>query len=102
MTPSLKGVDAKLARAETHVDNLEQQIVALTGSEPYSVLVKKDSHEGRPVRRLVAVKNPNVEPPPLPMVQLAGQALYQLRSTLDHLVHQLIEAEHRGHVTILK
>jgi hypothetical protein len=90
MAESFQGIDDKLERAVAHINNLDRQLAAFADQEPYSVRVQKDPHEGDFIGRLIAVKNPNVGAPDVSMVLLAGEVLYQLRSALDHLVHQLV------------
>jgi hypothetical protein len=100
MHADLSGVENKLERAVTHINNLREQIASFRNSEPYSVRKQEDSDKGRRVCRLVAVKNPNVGPPDVGMVLLAGEAAYQLRSALDHVVHQLVAVN--GNAALLK
>lgn len=90
MTPSLKGIDQKLNRAVTHINNLDQAIERFRDKKPWSVRVQKDTQDGKPVGRLVAVKNHAVGPPDVEIVLLAGEALCQLRFALNHFIHQLV------------
>ncbi len=90
MTPSLKGIDAKLKRAVTHISNLQRQVATFADREPNSVRVDERPQQSGAIGHLTAIRNPSVGPPDIDMVLLAGEALYQLRSALDHLVHQLV------------
>jgi hypothetical protein len=92
MSASLFGVERKLQRAITHIHNLEQQIRSFRDLQPYSVRVQEDldALTGQPVGRLIAVKNAHVADPDVGLVLLAGEAIYQMRSALDHMVHQLV------------
>lgn len=90
MTASLAGVDKKIQRAMFQVNQLDRQLAAFTNHEPFTVRVDKEPVEGGYVGRLVALQNPSVGEPDVSLVLLAGEILYQLRSSLDHLVHQLV------------
>ena len=80
----------KLERALIHIGELERQTELFARSKPYTVRVRKDARNGAVVGRLVAVKNPAVGPPDPTLALLAGEALHQLRSALDHKIHDLI------------
>lgn len=90
MAHPLAGVDAKLDRAVTHINNLQQQVAVFADREPYTVRVDEKPQQGGTVGHLTAVRNHSVGPYDVGMVLLAGEALYQLRSALDHLLHQLV------------
>ena len=100
MNPSLRGIDDKLERAKAHIYDLEQRLRLFSQSKPYTVLVKTDVQHGKPCGRLVATRNHAVPDPDVTLVLLAGEALYQLRSALDHLVHQLVALN--GNAAVLK
>ena len=93
MPTALAGVQAKLVRAHQHLLTLEQAVNAYVQLNPYRVEVEPAgvNLEGK-VIRYVARQNPSVPPPPADLSLLVGEALYQLRSSLDHLVHQLVIA----------
>ena len=92
MSNALSGVDEKLKRARSHIDQLDQQLSAYRKSNPYSVRVHPDvdAATGQPVGRLIAVRNLGVPDPDPSTALLAGEAVYQMRSALDHLIHQLV------------
>src|SRR5713226_5795182 len=91
MTAALFGIDKKLERAVAHINNLQRQITVFRNQTPYTARVQVDTdYRGQRVGRLVAVKNFRVGDPDISMILLAGEAIYQLRSALDHLVHQLV------------
>lgn len=99
VTSTFDGIDKKLERAEVHIQRLSQQITAFTDRQPYSVRVSAnaDPTHGK-IGRLIAVKNPSCDEPDINLVLLAGEALYQLRSALDHVVHQLVILNGQGHM----
>lgn len=90
MNPSLAGIDAKLRRAQTQIHDLYRVVEAGATPEPYTVRIDKDPDAGELARRFVALKTPGVREPAVSVVLFAGEILYQLRSGLDHLVHQLV------------
>jgi len=73
-----------------HILTLERQLTAYRDRAPFSVRLRVDPDPSGPVARLVAVKNLDVEALDVSWVLLAGEILYQLRSALDHLIHQLV------------
>lgn len=91
MPTALAGVHAKLARAHQHLLTLEQAVLAYVRQRPYRVDVESAgvNSEGN-LFRYVARQNPGVPPPHADLSLLVGEALYQLRSSLDHLVHELV------------
>ncbi len=88
---TVAGIDKKIQRALFQAHQLESKIDHYTDRHPFTIRVDKEAvanvHVGR---RLVAIKNPEVEEPDTSLVLLAGEILYQLRSSLDHLVHELV------------
>jgi hypothetical protein len=79
----------KLKRAEKHIFNLEREIQAFLDSEPYKVGTKPNS------------QFPDVLPPvyylasarvvPVKIALIAGDAIQNLRSSLDHLAWHLVD-----------
>jgi hypothetical protein len=90
-----RGIDAKLERALVHFDHLWRAAKAFTDCEPFSVRIDKDGD----VLRFFAVDR-KLGPPPQSIVLIAGEAVYQLRSSLDHLIYQLVLAN--GHAALLE
>lgn len=89
---ALSGIDQKLKRAEVHIGNLEREVTRFCNLKPYSVRVQEgtDQATGRRIGRLIATRTPGVLDPNAEWVLLAGEAIYQLRSALDHLICQLV------------
>lgn len=85
----LKGVRAKAERAKKHIRDLEGEIAAvIEGNPPGNRLVSElDSQTGDVIHR-VRLKTPI----PDSISVLVGDALNNLRATLDHLLWQLVEA----------
>src|SRR3954464_14593020 len=89
MRHPLEGIDRKLQRAIAHINDLDQQIRNFQRGRPYSVRVESDVQDAQPVWRVIAVDN-GAAAPDVSLVLLAGEALYQLHSALDHLIHHLV------------
>src|SRR5262245_16114607 len=87
--PSVKlsGVRAKIERANQHIGDLEARICAFRGENPYRVVPEADPNSGHR-QYIVRVHST----PPLALGLVAGEAVHQLRSSLDHLAWQLVEA----------
>lgn len=84
--PTLKGVDLKVRRAETHCVALNQMVNTVVELHPYEVTSERNPRPGAEGYRyrvgdLVAV------PDDWPVY--IGEVLYNLRSALDHLAYQL-------------
>ena len=69
---------------------LESKIAHYTDRDPFTIRGDKEAVADGHVGRLVAIKNPAVEEPDTSRVLLAGEILSHLRSSLDHLVHELV------------
>lgn len=89
---TLEGCYAKLARAEQLIREFARVNRTFFRRHKPAAVIVKDSTTGR--QRLIAT---NVPVPPLTHSIIVGDVLYNLRSCLDHLVHQLILA-HTGKV----
>ena len=75
----------KVERAEQHIGELRAGVTAFNGTKPYAVGTKEDPH----TRRLVyCITRAEEVPPTIPLI--AGDALQNLRSALDHLAWQLV------------
>lgn len=88
--PSLKGPLKKVERAATHIEDLKTQLRSFL--EPWGYEVKHH-FEGDPPSFVVTVgegRFPLVVPDGFSL--LAGEAIYQLRTALDHLIIELIRA----------
>ena len=80
----------RIQRATFQASQLESKIAHFTDREPFTIRVDKEDVADGHVVRLVAIKNLALGEPDTSLVLLAGEILYQLRSSLDHLVHQLV------------
>jgi hypothetical protein len=89
-TATLAGVDAKLRRALLTANRLDQELAEFVKRKPFFARVDRETIPSGDVGRIVGVKNFSVGEPDVSLVLQAGEVLYQLRSTLDHLIHQLV------------
>lgn len=81
MGNGIKSAKLKLARAEKHVRAIKRCVAKYSGSTPHKI-VSKSKYQ----------KQLNIpKPPPLEISLLAGEAIYQMRSALDHLAFELIQ-----------
>ena len=83
-TPS-DSIVAKLARAEEHVHNLDAALAGIRQRSPIRTRVVTSADQTRHSLRAFGVA---AGPPEVSL--LVGEVLYQLRSTLDHLVYELV------------
>lgn len=74
-------VERKLIRAEQHIRALKKSVARYSRSQPHKVIPKA---KGK--KKVHVAKRPPVE-----ISILAGEAVYQMRSALDHLVFQIIK-----------
>ena len=74
----------KIARARARFGELETECQAFFDGEPYGIEVKRDQ-EDRPVYFVQRAQ----DPPPL-IAAIAGDAIQNLRSALDHVAYELV------------
>ena len=89
MAHPLDGAHAKLEWANAHVLKLQQELFAFFHRVPYTVWRERNRRTGQ--IRLLA-QDMGVGDPPVSFALLAGEAAYQLRSSLDHVIYQLFLA----------
>lgn len=81
----LKHVTLKIKRAKDHIVDLERQLRAFIDSGPYKAGAKHDPQ----TRKLVYyIKSAEPTPDCLPLI--AGDAIQNLMSALDHLAYQIV------------
>ena len=85
MPHPLDGCRTKIARASGHIENLQRDLKAFGDANPQKVRTEYD-HK---TRRLSVVFI-DCKQFPTEFSIIIGEVLYQLRSTLDHLIWQLI------------
>ena len=81
----LKQVTLKIKRAKEHVSDLERQLRAFLDSGPYKVAAKHDPE----TRKLIYFVT-SAEPIPDCLPLVAGDAIQNLMSALDHLAYQIV------------
>jgi len=77
-------VQVKIERAKKHITDLNSAIIAFLGSNPYEFKTKRDPQ----TRKLIYYVS-RVTPTPVGFATIAGDAIQNLRSALDHLAQQL-------------
>jgi hypothetical protein len=77
----------KIERAKHHIKDLEVAAWSFLASSPYVVNTKRDQLTRKLIYYVASVR----EPPPS-LAQIAGDAIQNLRSALDHLAYQLVLA----------
>lgn len=82
----LRLIRAKVERARKHVNDVESEVRTFLATTPYVVGTKKDPETRKPVHYLSSVRVP-----PTSAAAITGDAIQNLRSALDHLVHHLIQ-----------
>ena len=87
--PSLEGPLRKIEWAKKHTDNLTAKVNSFLALCGYKV--RKD-FVGDPPSLVVTVEKVNFPPVPDDFSILAGEAIYHLRTALDHLIFELIRA----------
>jgi hypothetical protein len=81
----LRGPRLKIERAKEHIRELESEIREFLGSDPYAVVKHDEGAGGDLVYSLRAVKQP-----PQRWALIIGDAVHNLRSSLDHLACALV------------
>ena len=91
MTPTaaerLDRIRIKTEWAKEYIRNLERRIARFHDSNPYEVRAEKDAHSPNEILRIKLVRKIPDE-----LACIIGDAVHNLRSALDHLVWQLVEA----------
>jgi hypothetical protein len=77
-------VRLKIERADKHIADLNAAIQSFFGSNPYKIGIKRD-----PDTRKLIYYVESVQPVPVIVAAVAGDALHCLRDALDHLAQQL-------------
>jgi hypothetical protein len=83
---------AKVARAKKHLIDLQAAIDLFAGSHPYTVRERIEGKKKRKVWRLTFTADPANTDIPL----IAADAIYNLRSSLDHLMSSLVPRNQRS------
>lgn len=84
-------ITSKVKRAKEHIADLGREIRRFLDTNPYKVGAKRDPQS----RRLIYYVS-SVEPTPGSLSLIAGDAIQNLMSALDHLAYQLILADTGG------
>jgi hypothetical protein len=85
VSQQLLQVTSKVARAKKHVNDLQAEVTQFLNTQPYKVSTKRD----RQTRKLIYYVA-SVEPTPDNLPLIAGDAIQNLLSALDHLAYQIV------------
>jgi len=82
------GIYAKIERAKKHVGDLEASVQGFIQSNPYEVIRHDEPDTGDWVFKVRVLRQP-----PLELSAIAGDAIHNLRASLDLLVCELVRGE---------
>ena len=91
-TPSLDGCRRKVERAKHHIEIITADARSFLASCGYRF---RRDHQGDPPSLILTVEEVNLPQVPEQFSIVAGEAIYQLRTTLDHLVFELIRSQNQ-------
>ncbi len=83
---------AKVHRAKKHLIDLKDEINRYAATKPYTVSERIEGKKEREVRRLTFTADPANTDIPI----IAADVIYNLRSSLDHLMSSLVSCKDRG------
>src|SRR5258706_2071780 len=97
--PTLTPICAKVEWAKKHIREIERQAQIFIESKPYEVITKPDPNVPNGIKYFIeSVRSkPSIE-----IALLAGDALHNIRSALDHLAYQLVWANGTRNDKILR
>jgi hypothetical protein len=81
----LSEVREKIKRADKHIDDLETALVQFRDTNPYSITVDVETETGKPIVQIT-----KADPVPPQINLIAGDAIQNLRSSLDYLACALV------------
>jgi hypothetical protein len=85
---------AKVARAKKHLVDLQTEVDRFADTHPYALAESVEGKRNRKVRRLVFTASPANTDIPV----IAADAIYNLRSSLDHLMASMVPKKDRRSV----
>lgn len=94
MTAIVPSYIAKVSRAEKHLIDLEAEIARYAARKPYTVSESVQGKKKRKVRRLSMTED--VVNTDMPII--VADIIYNLRSSLDHLMSSIVPRDRRTHV----
>lgn len=83
---TFRGVDAKLRRADEHLKSIENHISKVVTTDPDRFVSQYDQRRGKVITR----PHPSLFVDRDYWASIAGDFVHNLRSTLDHMAHQLL------------
>lgn len=83
----MSGIREKVKRAEKHIEDFKARLGIFMASEPYSLRIDFDAKAANPTVHIL-----KADPIPPELLAIAGDAIHNLRSALDHLAYALVHA----------
>ena len=81
----LAHIRPKVERAKFHISDLQREVRRFLDTNPYKITIKRDPESRKPIYYVS-----NVEQAPGSIALIAGDAIQNLMSALDHLAYQLV------------
>jgi hypothetical protein len=85
MTDTLRRIQAKVTRANQHIQDFQLALTAFHDTKPYAVAIKEDTQTGK--RIYYVAKS---DPIPDGIATIAADVIQNLRSPLDQIAYQLV------------
>ncbi|MCL4690988.1 MAG: hypothetical protein KJ060_00530, partial [Candidatus Hydrogenedentes bacterium] len=79
-------IRSKIERADQHIQELDQAIREFMNNKPFRIVTKQDKNTGEHIMVIA-----DARPIPAEWSILAGEAVHQLRSSLDHAICYMVE-----------
>jgi hypothetical protein len=95
MYEQMSGIREKIKRAKKHIEDFRAAWLAFKSTEPYSLRIDADTDPSNPVIQVL-----KADPIPPELMTIAGDAIHNMRSALDHLACALVRAN--GNVPTIK
>jgi hypothetical protein len=87
MYERMSGVREKIKRAEKHIEDFKTRLRLFMDSKPYALRVDVEIESANPTVHII-----KADPVPPDLLTIAGDAIHNFRSSLDHLACALVRA----------
>lgn len=85
MSSTLDRIRAKITRAKQHIQDFQLALRAFEATSPYEVAMKEDLQSGKRIYHMS-----KADSVPYNLTAIAADVIQNLRSSLDHIAHQLV------------
>jgi hypothetical protein len=89
MAQPMSGIDAKVRRGFAHLDEFDREASAFLAGGAFEIVQRSDPDSGMLVGSFHILREP-----PIMLSVIAGEAVGQFRSALDHLVERVVRLDH--------